>query len=277
MVAIGCSLLCPVAGAPKHFSFEVFDKQTIRKNPTTQVAIRVAEWPGQTFLLWLPEVVGDLWVQWDPAVAHQDFVSTPRGGLRWETDTPKAHIVSQLTPRASSLLLETRVKNLTSGILEEVRAQNCLHLSAAPDFACRDFSSIYIRTGGTWRSLADLGTSDSLPMFYRPGFLESGRRDSWGGLFRSHNQNAKADHPLMIAVSPDGKRAIGTASEDYQCVFHNHGLEYLLCIHSQQSPVRVLGTGRDATFRQMLYFVDGTITDVVRSYEADLKTGALGR
>ena len=39
-------------------------KVTIRKNPTTQVRIRVVEWPDQTFLLWFPELVNNLWEQW---------------------------------------------------------------------------------------------------------------------------------------------------------------------------------------------------------------------
>lgn len=266
------------AEKPKHFRFEAFDKITIRKNPTTQIAIRVTEWPGQVFHLWLPESVGDLWVQWKAAVAHQEFARTERGGLRWEfTGNPKARIAAELTPHPQSLLLEVRVKNLTAGDLTQVTAQNCLPLSEAPDFACRDFSRIYLRTGGKWRSLADLGVTDAFPMFYRPGFLESGRLDSWRGGFKAHNQSQRADHPLMIVRSRDGRRAIGTVSEDYQCTFHNHGVAYLLCAHSQQAPVERLAAGKEAVFRQMVYFIDGGIRDVLRAYQADLKARVIGR
>ena len=45
------------------FSFNVYDAVTIRENPTTQVGITVGQWPGNTFILWLPEAVGELWEQ----------------------------------------------------------------------------------------------------------------------------------------------------------------------------------------------------------------------
>ena len=65
------------------FSFNVDDAVTIRSNPTTQVDITLESWPGNTFVLWLPEAVGDLWQQWDAKVAYQDFVTTEKGGLLW--------------------------------------------------------------------------------------------------------------------------------------------------------------------------------------------------
>jgi len=37
------------------FELSTYDADTIRSSPTTQVAIGVAEWPGNMFLLWLPE------------------------------------------------------------------------------------------------------------------------------------------------------------------------------------------------------------------------------
>jgi hypothetical protein len=275
-----CSLAPPGtawgAEKPKTFLFDTFDGVTIRKNPTTQVVVRVNEWPENRFLLWLPESVGSLWMQWDPAVAHQDFAKTKSGGLRWQFDgNPKARIVAELTPRRQSILLEVRVKNLTARDLGQVTAQNCLPLSEAPDFACRDDSRIFLRTGGRWVPLSDLDVNDPLPMFYRPGFLESGRIDSWGGGFKQHNQEWRAYHPLMIVLSRDGKRALGTVSEDYQCLFHNHGSAFLKCVHSQQSPVPKLAAGQEAVFRQIVYFIDGGIKEVVRAYDQDVKAGAI--
>jgi hypothetical protein len=269
-------VLC--AEPSKTFSFEVFDQVNVRKNPTTQIAIRIAEWPGQRFLLWLPEAVAGLWVQWDPAVAHQEFHKTERGGLRWAFDgNPKARITAELIPREQSLLLEVRVKNRTHDVLEQVSAQNCLPLSEAPDFVCTDHSRLYLRTGKRWRSIADLGVTDRFPMFYRPGFLESGKLDSWRGNFKSHNQAQRADHPLMVVLSKDHTRAFGTVSEDYQCLFHNQGLPYLRCAHSQQAPVERLAPGSEAVFRQMVYFIDGGIKDVLRAYERDVKAGVIKR
>ena len=273
---IACAAL--FAEQPKTFSFEVFDQVNIRKNPTTQVAIRIAQWPGQRFLLWLPEAVAGLWVQWDPAVAHQEFKKTERGGLRWEFDgNPVVRIEAELIPRAQSLLLEVRVKNRSHAALEQVSVQNCLPLSEAPDFVCADFSRLFLRTNKHWRSMADLGVHDTLPMFYRPGFLESGRLDSWRGHYKANNQAQRADYPLLVVRSRDGKRAFGTVSEDYQCLFHNQGLPYLRCAHSQQAPVGRLAPGEEAVFRQMIYFIDGGGKEVARAYERDVKAGVIKR
>ena len=265
------------AGTTKGFSFEVYDKVTIRKNPTSQIVIRVADWPGQNFLLWFPEAVGDLWQQWDPPVAHQEFVTTDRGGLRWQfRGNPRAAVTAELIPRRMSLLLEVRVRNLTDGDLRHVPVQNCLHLSQAPDFASGDFSRIYIRTNRRWRSLAELKPTVPLPMYYRHGVLESGRMDSWKGRFSGNNQQARVDHPLMICLSKDGQRAIATASENYECLFHNQGIDYLLCIHSQQAPIERLGPGQEGVFRQVIYFNTGGIQGSLGAFENDVANGLFG-
>mgnify|MGYP001613765719 FL=1 len=54
----------------RRFAFRVFDVKSIRANPTTEIAITVNRWPGNTFRLWFPETVADVWQQWDPKVAH---------------------------------------------------------------------------------------------------------------------------------------------------------------------------------------------------------------
>jgi len=57
---------------------------TIRQNPTTQIAITLQEWPGNTFLLWLPESAVPLWNQWTPGIpATQDFKEKRNGRLTW--------------------------------------------------------------------------------------------------------------------------------------------------------------------------------------------------
>ena len=251
-----------------HFKFRVYDAMTIRKNPTTQIAIAVQEWPGNTFLLWLPESVAPLlWNQWIPEVAHQDFSDNGKGGLRWSyTKKDVAHMTAELQPQDRSLACIVQVTNLSDTVLDDVSAQNCFHLSLAPDFACDDFSRIFIRTGGHWKSLKELQPDCALPMYYRPGFLKSGKTDSWGGIFREYNQSPRADHPLMMCLDTDGKRTVATASADYQCVFHNQGSEYLRCIHSQQSPVAALAPGETATFRQWIFFVEGGIQECLRQF-----------
>jgi hypothetical protein len=160
------------------------------------------------------------------------------------------------------------VTNRSDQVLNQVSAQNCFHLSAAPDFGCGDFSRIYLRSGGEWRTLASLGPTSDFPMYYRRGYFADGRPDRWGGRFSHNNQPAEADHPLIVCVAQDGRRAVGTASEDYQCLFHNAHLEYLRCIHSQQAPVRALRPGERAAFCQEIYFTADGLMGCVSAYEA---------
>jgi len=157
-----------------------------------------------------------------------------------------------------------------------VMAQNCLHFSQAPAFACDDFSRIHIRTGGAWKRLSELDPKAGLPMYYRPGFLEEKRRDSWGGGNRHLVQKKRADHPLIVCTSKDARRAVATVSADYECVYHNQGSKYLLCIHSHQAPLPLLAPGKEKVFRQCIYFVDGTVADCVRAYDKDRKAGLFG-
>jgi hypothetical protein len=272
-------------GSRVTFELDVYEAVTIRKNPTTQLAIRIREWRGNVFLLWLPESVArlqqdhksgklvrdSLWDNYTPDVAHQDFEPTPGGGLLWGYDGhADLSVEAELTPHGRTLLLEVRMTNRSGKEMTEVSAQNCFHLSAAPEFSCGDFSRIYIRSEGEWRSLSSLSPTTDFPMFYRPGFLASGRPDRWGGLFSHSNQTSEADHPLIVCVARDGHRAVGTAAEDYQCVFHNAHYAYLRCIHSQQAPERLLGAGETVVFRQKIYFVEDGLRAAVAAFEADV-------
>lgn len=255
----------------KTFKMEVFDEVTIRANPTTQIAIHVKQWPRQKFLLWLPEALEPLWRQWDAAIGQQEFVQTARGGLRWTYDrNPQAIVAAELIPREHSLLAEVRVSNRGDQPISHLTAQNCFHLSAAPDFACDDYSRIHIRTAGEWKTLKELHPARNLPMYYREGFLEANRMDVWKGSFRQYNQTQRADHPLIACTSIDGSKTVATVSEDYQCVFHNQGAEYLLCIHSQQAPLEQLLPGEQHIFRQYIYFIDGGLPDAIKACEGDL-------
>jgi len=271
IVTILSLFLLPVAGIaqekPFHFHFRVYDSITIRTNPTTQIAITLEEWPDNAFLLWLPESVTPEWNQWTPEIAHQDFTDTENGGLLWSyTKKNLVRISAALQPLDRSLACIVHVTNLSDKVLDNISAQNCFHLSQAPDFACDDFSRIFIRTSGHWNTLQELQPDCGLPMYYRPEFLESGKIDSWGGIFHKYNQSPRADHPLIMCVDNDGMRTIGTVSMDYQCVFHNRASEYLRCIHSQQAPVTALDPGETATFRQWILFVEGGVPECLRQF-----------
>ena len=81
---------------------------TIRKNPTTQVHIRIAEWPDQTFLLWFPEVIDNVWAQWDAEVAKQDFTISAQGALIWQRRfADRASVLATMTPGNDSVFLAT--------------------------------------------------------------------------------------------------------------------------------------------------------------------------
>lgn len=254
------------------FSFKVYDAVTIRgdDNPTTQVAVTLDRWPGNTFTVWLPEAVGDLWQQWDAEVAHQDFATTEKDGLIWIYKGHSAGFIrTELVPGRNSLLFETQVTNRSLENLERVYAQNCIHFSKAPDFICDDFSRIYIRSKGEWHSLASLDPTSSFPRYYREGFPSRGRIDPTAHYFENITQDARVDHPLMVLVSGDGARSVGIASEDYEFLFHNQ-MEYLRCIHSESGSPPPLPPGETATFRQKVYFVEGGLEDCVAAFEKDI-------
>lgn len=268
----GCAHGPGLAGKDAHmqFMFNVYDAVTIRQNPTTQIGITLDRWPGNTFILWLPEAVGDLWQQWQPEVAHEDFGKTKRGGLLWTFEgRPEAAIRTELIPQGNSLLLENRVTNRGHDDLTQVYAQNCIHFSQAPDFVCGDFSRLYLRTGGEWRSLASLKPTAAFPRYYREGYPSRGRIDPTEHMFGDIRQAAAVDHPLMVLVSKDGTRSVGIASEHYEFLFHNQ-MEYLRCIHSESGCAPPVAPGETAIFRQKVYFVNGGLMDCVAAFERDV-------
>ena len=117
-----------------------------RMNPTTQVSTTLSHWPGNAFRFWLPENVGALWNNWTPHEAHQDFAPTDRGGLLWSFERDgTASIEVEIELQALALSIESRVENRSDGDLSDVTVTVCLELSQARDFACDDFSRIYVR------------------------------------------------------------------------------------------------------------------------------------
>ena len=262
----------------KTLALKTVHKVTIRKNPTTQLHLRAVEWPDQTFLLWFPEVVvPDVWAQWDAEVARQDFVTTEDGSLVWMRDLPGTAIVkATLTPRDHSVNLEVRVKAQPDHDIPMAVPQNCLHFSAAPDFACNDYSRIFVRVKKQWRSLLDLRTAPGAPteqhpcsVIYREGFLKSSYGNIWKGRSEEGTMPGCVDHPLIACVSKSSDRTVATASEDCQGLFHNQQLPYLLCVHSSQTGVRI-PKGEEAIFRQVIWFVDGGVEEAVAAFDRDV-------
>lgn len=107
-------------------------------------------------------------------------------------------------------------------------------------------------------------------VIYREGFLESKRPDIWKGHVENRTMPDRVDHPLILCQSKSGNRAVATASEDYQGLFYNQSLPYLLCIHSAQPGVEI-PRGQEVVFRETIWFVDGGITAAVAAYDRDFK------
>ena len=242
-----------------------------RPVPTTQVTAKLAQWPGNTFRFWMPELVGDLWDNWDADVAHQDFSKSERDGLLWSFQRPsKATVEAEITPGDRVLLIECRVMNHSPVDLEDVGVTNCFQLSLAPDFACGDFSRLYVRTKGNWRSLSSLEPNSDYPHYFWTGLRDSlGQVGSHGDMSPLYEEVVEVDHPLMACVAKDGSRCVATASDSFRLLFHNRANENLWCIHSQQMPVVSLGPEETARFRQKVFFVEGGLDDCVSAYGAD--------
>ena len=239
-----------------------------RSTPTTQVLVTVEEWPGNVFRLWAPENVGLLWRNWRNGGTRQDF-SRADGGLAWRTEDESGWTVDTgLHPRGAVLAIETRVYNGSNVALPHVSSANCVQFRRAPDFACYDFSRIVVRVDGQWTSLASLRPGSDYPHYLNSSIVDHDGRVGWGGNLSHLFETAPSDHPLMVCLSRDGRRAVATASSDYEHVFHNRANPELLCIHSSQRPVAELAPGRIAALTQHVYFVEGGVRECVEAYEA---------
>jgi hypothetical protein len=240
-----------------------------RTAPTTQVLVTVEEWPGNVVRLWAPENVGGLWRNWDSGGARQGF-SRADGGLTWRLEGESGWTVeTRLRARGAVLTIETLVDNGSDVPLSDVSSTNCVQFRRAPDFACDDFSRIYIRVEGEWSSLASLRPGSDYPHYLRQDIAHHDGRVGWGGSLSHLFESVRSDHPLMVCVSRDGRRAVATASSDYEHLFHNRANPELLCIHSSQHGVPEVAPGRTAAFVQHVYFVEGGVRECVKAFESD--------
>lgn len=242
-----------------------------RQHPTTQVTVSPAEWPENLFRLWLPEhVEPGLWSNMKAAEADQRFENAAHGGLQWSYERPGlARINAELVPASGSLLLEVDIVNRSRDFITGVSVMNCLQMSQATAFACDDFGRLFIRSGGSWRSLFELKPRSDYPTYYRQGYLEGGGVGVWGGKLDGLTEPARADHPLMVCVSKEGKRAVGIAADRYYFLFHNRANRNLLCIHSNSEPLPLLEPDQETHFRQKIYFSDGGLDGCIAAYDAD--------
>ncbi len=238
-----------------------------RSAPTTQIMAEVVQWPGNVFRLWAPEIIGTLWQNWEGGGFHQNFFPTSDGGLVWTHEGPGWSVDTHVHAKGHTLALTTRVTNLGDRDLPDVAVVNCVQFGLAPEFACSDFSRIYIRIAGDWSSLKSLEPKSDYPHYCSVSSAHDGNV-GWGGDMSHLFEATKADHPLMVCLSKDVRRAVATASKDYEFLFHNKANPELWCIHSSQKPATVK-PGGEALFEQSIYFVEGGIEECVHAFESD--------
>ena len=240
-----------------------------RRHATTQVVVSVDEWPGNRFRLWAPEHAGSVWSHAEPTTARQLF--EPAGqALHWRhTAASGAWVDSRILPQAGVLTIDVEIGNGTDAPLDRVGVANCLQMSTAPDFACDDLSRLFVRVEGRWRSLAELRPSSGYPHYPLTTRRAGGGRMIWGGDLSHLFEPVPVDHPLIVCVSRDGERSVGTASADPDYLFHNRANPRLLCIHSTQAISDGVAPGAEVLHRQRIYFAAGGIDACLERYRAE--------
>lgn len=148
-----------------------------RTHTTTQLMVKVAGWPN-VFRIWFPEQVGPLWT--DAERVLQEYA---REGDRLVWRQGNA-IEAVATVEESTLAMEVRVTNHSGAGMADLGVAHCVQLSTAPDFACDDFSRIFVRTAGMWASLASLRPSSDYPHYFHTDLIEAGCSGAGGGTCR---------------------------------------------------------------------------------------------
>ena len=168
-----------------------------------------------------------------------------------------AWVESRLLPGDGLLTIDVTIGNGTDRPLDRVGVANCLQMSTAPDFACDDLTRLFVRVEGRWRTLAELRPASGYPHYPLANRRGAGGRVVWGG------------DPLMVCVSRDGDRSVGTASADADHLFHNRANPRLLCIHSTQEISDGVPPGATVLHRQRIYFADGGVDACMERYRPD--------
>ena len=240
-----------------------------RTHATTQVLVDVDCWPGSRFRLWAPEHAGSVWSHTQPDTARQSFTRDGHA-LRWHYRAADgAWVASRLLPGDGLLTLDVVIGNGSDRPLDRVGVANCLQMSTAPDFACDDLSRLFVRVEGRWQRLAELRPSSGYPHYPLANRRAAGGRVVWGGDLTHLFEPVAVDHPLMVCVSRDGNRSVGTASADADHLFHNRANPRLLCIHSAQAISDGVPPGATVLHRQRIYFADGGVDACVERYRFD--------
>ena len=186
--------------------------------------------PNRNFIhIWLPEAV---------SCAGEKRWFTPRGetagrwtstehGTRFECDLPgPLRMTSSVEEIAHGVELRIDLVNDTGRALDDVKAQSCVQLAAAPDFRDVELQRTLWHGGGQWRP-----------------FHVTSRPQEGRCVFYGHD--GEADLPLIVVESATGPFAAGLIFRGADSVSGNCGPS-IACIHST-APGRRLEAERTLT------------------------------
>ena len=238
-----------------------------RTEPTTQVLVHVDGWGEDAFRLWVPETVGSYWRNADHSLGIQEFEPDGDQALRWRFRVEGGVTIdARVAAEDRRVVMVVSVTNASDTPLANLDIVNCLQMAAAPGFAEDEYERIYIRVDRAWRSIASLQPSHDMPNYACTDLVQTRPHEPWRAAMV---EVARPDHPLIVCVAHDGRRAVATASDNWQLLVHNHHNRHLQCIHSIARPVPRVGIGAVARFGQTAYFVDSGLDGAVAAFEAD--------
>ncbi|MBN1674584.1 MAG: hypothetical protein JXR37_26290 [Kiritimatiellae bacterium] len=247
-----------------------------RPRGCTALCIEVAEWPGNEFGLWLPELVvlrgKRLWTNHQATDVFQDWERVADGRLEWKKPFEAFELTSDLIPDEARSCIRYRhtFTNRSEEALSDLNASACFHLANAPQFISIRGERIWACLDGEWTTTDRVPRSES-PDPRRVRFLNKGIRSERtvvpeGGGFPMAVMPEAAHHPLIVAESFSGAASVGIATPDLHSLFNNNE-PILRCLHSISFPVRTLEPGRTASLEGVLVFCNGNHLDAVRQYE----------
>jgi len=244
-----------------------------RPHGCTVLAIRLADWPGNEFGLWLPETLvleKDIaWCNWT-GDTDQDWEERD-DAFAWRKRLAFFEIVSTLTPDPAARCLRYvhRFTNTSDHPLAALSSQTCFHLVNAPQFISIGGERIWVCLDGEWNTSDRVPRSES-PDPRRVSFAREGRRRERTVVrntdFPSALMPEQASHPLVIAENFDGTGSVGIACRNFATLSNNND-SILRCIHSEPFPIEELAPGESAEQEGVLLFHRGGHDSLRRQFE----------
>lgn len=238
------------------------------------VFIKLVPYPDDTFEVQFPEVVSD----------DTGFLLGPEaGGFRgsdvewrhlgpqyWETRYTKPGVGSyaiRLRVEGDEIHIRWTIKNLSPHEWHGVSATAHFPFDGDPDFADPALERTYLRVDGRWIPIADTDRSDgrASTQWYVPRGLSLKQMGT-----RPHPKNSfglsltRPDNGLVAVVSRDHRLVVGQAFPRVQYICLNAPV----CIHPSPQ-FGDIAPDHEVTVHGTLYFIRGTLDDLLRRYQED--------